>query len=207
MDPPKISLANSNFAPRAQRLHLDPAIAELPVAAGLLLVPPLDVGLPANGLAIRNLGRLQRDIHAITLLHAADHDFHVLLARAGEQKLARLRIAIEAQRLVLFQNAVHRLPHAIFVVARLGFNGESDGRLRQFHRRIDRHSIPSPARCRRSGCPSTWPPRRCRRRGLRAPAAGFSPADCRCGPAVRCCRGRGSVRLASFFTVPVITLK
>jgi hypothetical protein len=105
------------FGAARQRLHLDPAIAELPVAAGLLLVPALHVGLPANGLAIRNFRRFQRDIHAVALLHPADDDFHVLLAGAGEQEFARLRIAVEAQRLVFFQN---RAPpaHAVLVVAR-----------------------------------------------------------------------------------------
>ncbi len=61
----------------------------------------------------------------------------MLLARPGQQELARLRIAIETQRLVLFQNAMHRVAHAVFVVARLGLDGERDRGLRQFHWRID----------------------------------------------------------------------
>ena len=136
MEPPKISLANSNLRAARQRLHFDPAIAELPVPAGLLFVAALDVGLPANGLAIRNFGRFQGDIHTVALLHAADHDFHVLLARARQQELARLRVAVKAQRLVFFENSVDRLAHAVLVVAGLGLDGERDGRLRQFHRRI-----------------------------------------------------------------------
>ena len=119
-----------------QRFHLDPAIAELAVAAGLLLVAALDVGPAANGFAVGNLRRFQGDIHAVALLQAADDDFHVLLAAAGEQELPGLRIAVEAQRLVFFQNAVDGVAHAVFVVARLGFNGEGDGGLRQFDRRI-----------------------------------------------------------------------
>ena len=119
-----------------QRLHLDPAIAELPVTAGLLLVAALDVGLAANGLAVGDLGSLQRHLHAVALLHAADHNLDVLLAGAGQQELARLRVAVEAQRLVFFQNAVHGVAHAVLVVARLGLDGEGDGGLRQLHRRI-----------------------------------------------------------------------
>ena len=110
-------MANSNFAAARQRLHADPAIAELAVAAGLLLVPALHVGLAANGFAIRNLGRVQFHVHAVALLQAADDDFDVLLPAAGEQKFLGLRIAIEAQRLVLFQNLVDRVAHAVFVVA------------------------------------------------------------------------------------------
>ena len=136
IEPPKISLANSNLRAARQRLHLDPAIAELAVAAGLLLVAALDVGVSADGLAVRNLGRLQGDVHAVALLQAADHDFHMLLSGAGEQELARLRIAVEAQRLVFFQDAVDGVAHAVFVVARLGFDGEGDGGLGQLHRRI-----------------------------------------------------------------------
>ena len=117
-----------------ERFHLDPAIAELAVAAGLLLVPPLDVGKSANGLAIGNFGRLQRDIHAIPLLQPADYDFHVLLSRARQQKFARLRVAVEAQGLVFFQHLVNRVAHAVFVIAALGLDGEGDGRLGQFHR-------------------------------------------------------------------------
>jgi hypothetical protein len=55
----------------------------------------------------------------------------VLLPAAGQQEFLGLRIAIEAQRLILFQNLVDRVAHAIFVVARLGGDGVGDGRLRQ----------------------------------------------------------------------------
>src|SRR5215471_21273255 len=42
-----------------QRFHFDLAVAVLAVAAGLLLVAPLHVGLTANRLAVGNLRRLQ----------------------------------------------------------------------------------------------------------------------------------------------------
>ena len=63
-----------------QRLHLDPAIAELAMAAGLLLVASLDVGGAADGLAVGDLGSFEGHVHAVTLLQPADHDFDVLLA-------------------------------------------------------------------------------------------------------------------------------
>ena len=88
-----------------QRLHANPAIAELAVAAGLLLVAALHVGLAADGFAIRNLGRVQLDIHAVALLQAADDHFDVLLPAAGQQELLGLRVAIKAQRRVLFEDA------------------------------------------------------------------------------------------------------
>ena len=60
----------------------------------------------------------------------------MLLSAPRQQELARLRVAVETQALVFFQNAVHRVAHAVFVVARLGFDRERDGGLRQFHRRV-----------------------------------------------------------------------
>src|SRR5205807_8850994 len=39
-----------------QRLHLDLAVAILSVAAALLLVPSLDIGLAPDGFAVRDLG-------------------------------------------------------------------------------------------------------------------------------------------------------
>ena len=89
-----------------ERLHPDPAVAELAVSAGLLLVPSLDVRLAANRLAIRNLRGVQLDVHVVALLQPADDDLDVLLARAREQELLGLRIAIEAQLRVLFKNLV-----------------------------------------------------------------------------------------------------
>ena len=60
----------------------------------------------------------------------------MLLSRPGEQEFAGLRIAIEAQCLVLFQNPVDGVAHAIFVVARLGFDGEGDRGFGNLDRRV-----------------------------------------------------------------------
>ena len=99
------------------------------MTAGLLLVAPLHVGGTANRFAIRNLGSFESHIHAISFLQSADGDLHVLLAGAGNEKFLGLRIAIEAQRKILFQNLVQRIAHAIFIVAALCFNCKGDGRL------------------------------------------------------------------------------
>ena len=155
------------------------------------LCRPCTSALPANRLAIRNLRRLERHFHAVALLQPADDDFDVLLAAARQQKLLRLRIAIEAQRLVLFENLVHRVAHAVFVLPRLGFDRERDGRLRQFHRRIvDR----------RSSCRQGIAGQRLLQLGHRADVArmqfgdrlnGLAQQDSRCAPAARsCCAAR-----------------
>ena len=119
------------LAAARQRLQANPAIAELAVAAGLFLVAALHVGPAANGFAIGNFGRMQLDVHAVAFLQAADDDFDVLLPAAGEQKFLGLRIAIEAQGLVFFENLVDGVAHAVFIVARLGGDREGDGGLGQ----------------------------------------------------------------------------
>ena len=78
-----------------------------------------------------NLRRVQRHVDAVALLQPADDDFDVLLPGAGQQEFFRLRIAIEAQRLILFENLVDRVAHPVFVVARLGGDGIRDRRLGQ----------------------------------------------------------------------------
>ena len=135
MDPPKISLANSNFVAARQGLHADPAIPELPMSAGLLLVPALHVGGAADGLAVGDLGRLEGDIHAVPSLQTADGDFDMLLSGSRHQKLLGLRIAVEAQREVLFEEFMERVTHAVFVTAALRLDGERDGGFRHFHGR------------------------------------------------------------------------
>ena len=130
------------------------------MAAGLLLVAALHVGGTADGLAIGNFRSFESDIDAVAPLQPADDDFDVLLAGAGQQEFAGLRIAVETKRLVLFQDAVDGVAHAVFVVSRLGFDGEGDGRLRQLHRRVDDVETLVGQACRRSACPSAWPPRR-----------------------------------------------
>ena len=129
----KTSLANSNLPPRGERLQADPAIAELAVTAGLFLVAALHFGSAANGFAIRNFRSVQLDVDAVALLQAAHDHFDVLLAAAGEQEFLGLRIAIEAEGLILFENALDGVAEAIFILAAFGGNREGDGRLRQMH--------------------------------------------------------------------------
>src|SRR5581483_8336658 len=89
-----------------QRLHLDLAVAKLAVPARLLLMPPLRIRLAANGLAVGNFRRLQRDLGVITLLEAAYDGLDVGLACAGNEELVGLRIAEEADKQILFHELV-----------------------------------------------------------------------------------------------------
>ena len=51
-----------------ERFHLDPAVAKLTVTAGLFLMAALDVGVTADGLAVRNFRRPEDYFDAVTLL-------------------------------------------------------------------------------------------------------------------------------------------
>src|SRR2546429_6446926 len=124
------------FAASRQGLHLDLAITELAVAAGLFLVPALHVGAPANGLAVGHLGRLQIHFGVVALLHLRDSDFDVLLSRARDEELLSLRVAEEAQHGIFFHQLVNADTEFVFIGSALAFDSKRDGWLRQFYRRI-----------------------------------------------------------------------
>ena len=111
-----------------QRLKDDFAIAKLSAAAGLFLVPALHFGALRDRFLVRNFRRMQRHFDAVTLLQFLDDRFDVKLARTGEQKLFRLRVAREMKRRIFFQNLVQRDADLLFVLPRLRLDGESDGR-------------------------------------------------------------------------------
>src|SRR4029077_5123020 len=66
------------------RLHLDAADSELAVAAGLLFVFTFGVCFAANRFAIRDFGRLEREVDVVTLVQFGHDNFDVLLSRASE---------------------------------------------------------------------------------------------------------------------------
>ena len=98
IEPPKMSSTNSKSAAARQRLHLDLAVAELAVAAGLLLVPAVRFGAGRDRLAVRNPRRLEVHLDAEAPLQLRDGDLDVQLSLAGEQQLVRLRIAAVPDR-------------------------------------------------------------------------------------------------------------
>jgi hypothetical protein len=80
----------------SERFHLQPAVAVLPAAAGLLLVFSLRVRLSLDRFSIRHLRGLEIDFDAVLSLQPFDDDLHVLLSGPGKNDLARLRIAVHA---------------------------------------------------------------------------------------------------------------
>src|SRR5689334_18073946 len=75
------------------RLHLDPAVPVLAVAACLLLVLALCVRLSAYGLTVGDLGRFQRDLDVEPALQLGYGYLHVLLPGPGNQEIFGLRVA------------------------------------------------------------------------------------------------------------------
>ena len=85
----------------------------------------------AYGLAIGNLGRLERDLGVVAALEAVHDGLNVRLARAGDEELVGLRIAEEADEQVLFHELVNGGRELVLVGAGLGLDGVGHGRLGQ----------------------------------------------------------------------------
>ena len=122
-------VAELEAAAAGHGLHANLAVAELAVAAGLLLVASLRLGLGADGFAIGHLGGLEGDFGVVALFEAADDGLDVRLARAGDEELVGLRVAEEADEQVLFHELVDGGGELVFVGAGLGLDGVGHGRL------------------------------------------------------------------------------
>src|SRR5712664_144085 len=118
------------------RLHLDAAYAELAVATGLLLVLAFDVGLAADGFAVRNLGRFEREVDMVALVELGDDDFDMLLAGTGQEEFLGLRIARKTQRGIFLQDFMNRDADFVFIGARFRLDGKGDGRLGKLRGRV-----------------------------------------------------------------------
>ena len=124
-------VAELEAAAAGQWLHANLAVAELAVAAGLLLVASRRLDLGADGLAVRHLGRFERDLGVVALFEAADDGLDVRLAGAGDEELVGLRVAEEADEQVFFHELVNGGGELVFVGAGLGLDGVGHGRLGQ----------------------------------------------------------------------------
>ena len=65
-----------------QAFHLNPAVAELPPAAGLFFVPPLHLALAPHGFAVGHLGRFEHNIHLEAAFGLFYRKLNVQLAHA-----------------------------------------------------------------------------------------------------------------------------
>ena len=131
MAPPKTVVDELEAAAAGHGLHADFAIAELAVAAGLLLVAALGFSLAADGFAVGDLGRLEGDFGVVALFEAADDGLDVRLAGAGDEELVGLRVAEEADEQILFHELVDGGGELVLVGAGLGLDGVGHGGLGQ----------------------------------------------------------------------------
>ncbi len=104
---------------RGAEAHLDMAV--LAVAAGLLLIFILHIGLLADGLPVRHLGPGQLHVHLVLVQQTADHDVQMLVAHAVEQGLAVLRVVDHLQGQVFLGHLLQGLGNLVHVALVLGF--------------------------------------------------------------------------------------
>src|ERR1035437_1491441 len=86
-------------------LDLDPDVAEHAVAAGLLLVAAVALGLASDGLLVGNARCLGHDCRAELPLQALAQHGHVRVAHRKEDLLAGLR-AFDSGRWLLFEHSL-----------------------------------------------------------------------------------------------------
>ena len=118
-----------------QRLDPDLAVAELAVAAGLLLVAAVRLGGGRDRLAVGNPRRLELDLDAEAPFQLRDGDLDMELALPGEQQLVGLRVAAVVDRRVFLFEPVHRAADLVLVAAALGLDRVGQHRLRETDRR------------------------------------------------------------------------
>ena len=152
------------LAAARQRLHADLAVAELAVAAGLLLVAAVSVDARRDGLAIGDARRLQVHFDAEPPLQLRDGDLDVELPLAGQEQLVGLRIAGVADGAVLLLEPVHRRADLVLVAAALRLDGVGQHRFGEGDGREGDARRPCRRACRWCACPSAW------RRRPRSPA-------------------------------------
>ena len=117
------------------RLEVDHRVAVLPAAAGLadeLRADLLD--RLARRLAVRDLRPADVRVDVELALQTVDDDLEVELAHAGDQRLAGLLVGADAERRVLFGQALQALRELVLVRLRLRLDGDRDHRVGERHR-------------------------------------------------------------------------
>ena len=108
-----------------------PAVAELPGTARLLLVTTLGLGGLANGFAIWNAHRHEANIDARLLLAAGNEHVNLRVAHRGEHGLVRFLVALDMDRRVVFRRAGKKRPELVLFLLVNGLNRDRVLRHRQ----------------------------------------------------------------------------
>src|SRR5437773_1476617 len=107
----------------------------LAVAAGLLLVLPLGVGLACDGLAVWHPELLGVDLHAELAGQPLGDDGQVRFTHARQQRLPRLVVTAHAQRGILVLQTVQARHELVLVALRLRLDGDREHGRRGFDER------------------------------------------------------------------------
>src|SRR5580698_5431156 len=117
--------------PRApwQWLHMQHHFAELPGAAGLLLVAIMPLRPDADGLPIGDLRWSRHDFELVLLGQSLQHDAQVQLAQASHHGLVGADRVFDAQARVFRAQLLQNLPQALLVAPARGLDRQTiDGR-------------------------------------------------------------------------------
>ena len=104
-------------------LEADVDVAELAVAAGLLLVPSVDFDLLLDGLAVGDLGRAQLGLHLELAQELGAQDAQVDIAHAGDNHFLGLGVVAEAEGEILFIELVEAGGDLVLLPLDLGVDG------------------------------------------------------------------------------------
>ena len=118
-----------------QRLNLERDLRVLSVAARLLLVRVLGRRLCTDGLSVRDPRRVHLEVDAELALDALQVHLDVGIAEAGEDHLAGVRVAFEAEAGVFLDDALERRAHLVEVGLRLRRYGRAGRGARERYRR------------------------------------------------------------------------
>src|SRR5436190_3377538 len=120
---------------RLERHGVDDRVAVLAAAAGLADEPALDLlhGL-ADRLAIGDLRATDVRVDVELALEAVDDDLEVQLAHAGDQRLAGLLVAADAERRILLGEPLQPGAQLVLVGLGLRLDGDRDHGIRERHR-------------------------------------------------------------------------
>ena len=111
-------------------------VAELAVAAGLLLVAALDaLDALADGLLVGNLRRIGDERQFELVAQPVERDANVHLALPAQLELAHIGVLLGDQRAVFLQQFAQRVGHLDLIVALFGMNPAGVNRLED--RRVD----------------------------------------------------------------------
>ncbi len=108
-------------------LHVDAHVAVLAVAARLANEATVDVDdLLLDRLAVRDLGLADVGVDLELALEAVDDDLEVELAHPGDDRLARLRVGVGAERRILVGELLEGAAELVEISLGLGLDRDRD---------------------------------------------------------------------------------